>query len=100
MLHKKGTGFWVLAATILGSCMSYIDATVIYIALPVVQRDLHATVVQAQWIVEAYVLFQAALILVGGSLGDRFGRRRVSDLVLLSFRSLLPYADLPLVPTS
>ncbi|HKY78529.1 MAG TPA: MFS transporter, partial [Anaerolineales bacterium] len=58
-------------ATILGSSMSYIDATVIYIALPVLQRDLNATVVQAQWIVEAYVLFQAALILVGGSLGDR-----------------------------
>ncbi len=91
MLHKKGTGFWVLAATILGSCMSYIDATVIYIALPVVQRDLHATVVQAQWIVEAYVLFQAALILVGGSLGDRFGRRRVFGfgVVIFSFASAL-----------
>jgi len=65
--------------------MSYIDATVIYIALPVLQRDLNATVVQAQWIVEAYVLFQAALILVGGSLGDRVGRRRVFGVGIVIF---------------
>ena len=65
--------------------MSYIDATVIYIALPVLQKDLNATVVQAQWIVEAYVLFQAALILVGGSLGDRVGRRRVFGFGIVIF---------------
>jgi EmrB/QacA subfamily drug resistance transporter len=65
--------------------MSYIDATVIYIALPVLQNDLNATVVQAQWIVEAYVLFQAALILVGGSLGDRVGRRRVFSIGIVIF---------------
>ncbi|MEX2144673.1 MAG: MFS transporter [Anaerolineales bacterium] len=71
--------------TILGSSMSYIDATVIYIALPVLQSDLNATVVQTQWIVEAYVLFQAALILVGGSLGDRVGRRRVFAIGIVIF---------------
>lgn len=65
--------------------MSYIDATVIYIALPVLQEDLNATVVQAQWIVEAYVLFQAALILVGGSLGDRIGRRRIFGIGVVVF---------------
>ena len=65
--------------------MSYIDATVIYIALPVLQEDLNATVVQAQWIVEAYVLFQAALILVGGSLGDRMGRRKVFGIGIVIF---------------
>jgi EmrB/QacA subfamily drug resistance transporter len=65
--------------------MSYIDATVIYIALPVLQRDLNATVVQTQWIVEAYILFQAALILVGGSLGDRVGRRRVFAVGIVIF---------------
>lgn len=65
--------------------MSYIDSTVIYIALPVLQKDLNATVVQAQWIVEAYVLFQAALILVGGSLGDRLGRRRVFGVGIVIF---------------
>lgn len=65
--------------------MSYIDSTVIYIALPVLQKDLNATVVQAQWIVEAYVLFQAALILVGGSLGDRVGRRRIFAIGIIIF---------------
>ncbi|MEX2160437.1 MAG: MFS transporter [Anaerolineales bacterium] len=85
MLSRSSTGFWVLAATILGSVMSYIDSTVIYIALPVLQKDLNATVVQAQWIVEAYVLFQAALILVGGSLGDRLGRRRVFGIGIVVF---------------
>jgi len=82
---KQNTGFWVLVATILGSSMSYIDSTVIYIALPVLQKDLNATVVQAQWIVEAYVLFQAALILVGGSLGDRVGRRRIFAIGIVIF---------------
>lgn len=85
MFNKSNTGFWVLVATILGSCMSYIDTTVIYIALPVVQNELNATVVQTQWIVEAYVLFQAALILVGGSLGDRFGRRRIFAIGIVIF---------------
>ncbi|MEX1246937.1 MAG: MFS transporter [Anaerolineales bacterium] len=91
MFSKASTGFWVLVATILGSCMSYIDSTVIYIALPVLQNDLNATVVQAQWIVEAYVLFQAALILVGGSLGDRIGRRRVfaAGIVVFALASAL-----------
>lgn len=85
MFRKINTGTWVLIATILGSCMSYIDSTVIYIALPVLQKDLNATVVQTQWIVEAYVLFQAALILVGGSLGDRLGRRRVFSIGIVIF---------------
>lgn len=78
-MSKKTTdvSFWVLAATILGSSMSFIDSTVVYVVLPILQRELHASVTQAQWIVEAYVLLQAALILVGGSLGDRFGRRRI-----------------------
>ena len=77
MLRKLNIGTWVLLAAILGSSMSSVDSTVVYVALPVLQEELGATVVQAQWIVEAYVLLQAALILVGGSLGDRFGRRRV-----------------------
>jgi EmrB/QacA subfamily drug resistance transporter len=68
---------WVLMATIVGSSMAFIDGTVVNVALPAIQRDLHATVFQAQWVVESYALFLAALLLVGGSLGDRFGRRRV-----------------------
>jgi len=66
-----------LAATILGSSMAVIDGTVVNIALPVLQAELQATVADVQWVVESYALFLAALILVGGSLGDRFGRRRI-----------------------
>ena len=68
---------WVLAATIVGSAMAFIDGTGVNVALPQMQQRLEATAVGAQWIVEAYALFLAALILVGGSLGDHFGRRRI-----------------------
>ena len=68
-------GRWVLAATILASSMAFIDGTVVNVALPALQSSLHATVVGVQWVVESYGLFLGALILVGGSLGDLFGRR-------------------------
>ncbi|HJW10670.1 MAG TPA: MFS transporter [Albitalea sp.] len=68
---------WVLVAAIVGSSMAFIDGTVVNVALPAIQRDLHASVYEAQWVVESYALLLAALLLVGGSLGDRFGRRRV-----------------------
>ena len=68
-------GHWVLAATILGSSMAFIDSTVVNVALPALQASLHATVVGVQWVVESYGLFLGALILAGGSLGDLFGRR-------------------------
>ena len=71
------TGLWILVATILGSSMAFIDGSVVNVALPVIQRELNATTSDVQWIVEAYSLFLAALILVGGSLGDHFGRRRI-----------------------
>ena len=73
----RQSGVWVLIATILGSSMAFIDGTVVNVALPVLQLDLKATVADVQWVVEAYSLFLAALILVGGSLGDHFGRRRI-----------------------
>lgn len=73
----RSTEAWILAATILGSSMAFIDGTVVNVALPALQEDLKATVVDAQWVVESYALFLAALLLVGGSLGDRFGRRLV-----------------------
>ena len=66
---------WVLAATILGSSMAFIDSTVVNVALPALQSSLHATVVDVQWVVESYGLFLSALILVGGALGDSLGRR-------------------------
>src|ERR671913_1732442 len=68
---------WVLAATIIGSAMVFIDGTITNVALPQIQERLGATAVDAQWIVESYALFLAALILVGGSLGDHYGRRRI-----------------------
>ena len=68
---------WILAAAILGSSMAFIDGTVVNVALPVLQTSLGGTVVDMQWVVEAYGLFLGALILVGGSLGDLFGRRRM-----------------------
>jgi MFS family permease len=67
----------ILAATILGSSMVFIDSTAVNVALPVFQRDLHADMAAVQWIVEAYMLFVASLVLVGGSLGDHFGRKRI-----------------------
>lgn len=71
---------WVLVATILGSSMAFIDSTVVNVALPTLQAQLNASVADAQWVVESYALFVAALMLVGGSLGDHLGRRRVFNL--------------------
>ena len=68
---------WILAAAILGSSMAFIDSTVVNVALPALQSSLGGTVIDMQWVVEAYGLFLGALILVGGSLGDLFGRRRM-----------------------
>lgn len=68
---------WVLVASILGSSLAFIDGTVANVALPAIQKELSATVYQAQWVIEAYALFLAALLLVGGSMGDRYGRRRI-----------------------
>jgi len=68
---------WVLAAAIVGSSMAFIDGTVVNVALPAIQADLQATAFQAQWVVESYALLLAALLLVGGALGDHYGRRRI-----------------------
>lgn len=70
-------GRWVLAATVLGSSVAFLDATVVNIALPAIGSDLDAGVAGLTWTVNAYTLTLAAFVLVGGSLGDRFGRRRV-----------------------
>ena len=76
----KKLGPWILAATILGSSMSFIDGTVVNVALPALQANLNATATDVQWVVEAYALFLAALLLFGGSLGDRFGRRLIYSI--------------------
>ncbi len=68
---------WTLVATIVGSSLTFVDGTVVNIALPALQADLHATIVDVQWVIEAYALLMSALILAGGSLGDQFGRKRL-----------------------
>src|SRR5882757_1178275 len=71
------SGNWVLVATILGSSMAFIDGTVVNVALPALQSSLGANISQVQWVVESYTLFLAALILLGGSLGDLYSRRKI-----------------------
>jgi EmrB/QacA subfamily drug resistance transporter len=73
----KSSEKWILAATILGSSLAFIDGTVVNVALPALQEDLKATVAGLQWVIESYALLLAALLLVGGSMGDRYGRRRI-----------------------
>ncbi len=81
---------WVLATTILGSGLAFIDGTVVNVALPALQHELGATVTDVQWVIEAYALFLSALLLVGGALGDRLGRRRVyaSGIVVFAVASV------------
>src|SRR5205807_3325375 len=81
----KAQGRWILAATILGSSMAFIDGTVVNVALPALQSKLNATVTDVQWVVEAYALFLAALLLLGGSLGDHFGRKKIYTIGIVVF---------------
>ncbi len=83
-------GPWILAATILGSSMAFIDGTVVNVALPALQSALNATLADVQWVVESYALFLAALLLIGGSLGDLYGRRKIfaAGVVLFSAASV------------
>jgi EmrB/QacA subfamily drug resistance transporter len=74
---SQDQGVWVLAATIIASSMAFIDSTVVNVALPALQSSFGASVVGVQWVVESYGLTLAALILVGGSMGDLLGRRRM-----------------------
>jgi EmrB/QacA subfamily drug resistance transporter len=78
-------GVWILAATILGSSMVFIDGTVVNVALAALQSALGATGSQLQWVVESYALFLSALLLVGGALGDLYGRRRVFSIGVVLF---------------
>jgi EmrB/QacA subfamily drug resistance transporter len=76
---------WTLAATILGSSMAFIDGTVVNVALPALQQNLNASVTDVQWVIEAYTLFLAALLLPGGSLGDQFGRKKIYAIGVMLF---------------
>ena len=74
-----------LVATILGSTIVFLDATVVNVALPNLSDDLGAGLADQQWVVEAYLLALVSLLLVGGSLGDQFGRRRLFMIGLVGF---------------
>src|SRR5690606_22840600 len=76
---------WVLAATVLGSGIAFLDSTVVNVALPAIGDELDASVGGLQWTVNAYLVTLSALLLLGGSLGDRYGRRRVFVLGLVAF---------------
>jgi EmrB/QacA subfamily drug resistance transporter len=86
----RSTERWVLVATILASSMAFIDGSALNVALPTLQRDLNIGGAQLLWVVNAYALFLSALILVGGSLGDLYGRKRVfaGGIILFSIASL------------
>jgi len=85
LTYGEPAGRWVLLATVLGSSLSFVDATVVNIALPSIGKDLNAGLAGLTWTVNAYTLTLACLILLGGSLGDRLGRRRVFILGVLWF---------------
>ena len=83
-LHSA-KGHWVVAAAVLGSGVAFLDGTVVNAALPAISRDLHAGLADLQWVVTAYLLTLGALLVVGGSLGDLFGRRRIFVIGLIGF---------------
>lgn len=83
--HAETSRPWVLAATILGSSLASITTSAVNVALPSLQTALNTTLVNAQWVVNAYTLFLAALILLGGSLGDHYGRKRIFIIGTLVF---------------
>src|SRR5688500_18546564 len=76
---------WVIAATVLGSGVAFLDGTVVNVALPAISEDLDTGIAGLQWTMDAYLVTLSALLLLGGSLGDRFGRRRMFVAGLAAF---------------
>src|SRR5712692_7169671 len=83
--HRSPAGRWVLLVTVLGSGLVVLDATVVNVALPAIGQDFGVSLAGLQWIVNAYTLTLAGLLLLGGSLGDRYGRRRLFVVGILWF---------------
>ncbi len=91
LVYDSRRGRWVVAATVVGSAIAMLTGTVVNVALPAIGADLDASVSDLQWIVNGYMLTLASLILIGGSLGDRFGRRRMylTGVVMFTSATLL-----------
>jgi EmrB/QacA subfamily drug resistance transporter len=83
--YSSAQGRWVLLATVLGSAVASIDATVVGIALPAIGRDFHAGIATLQWVVTAYTLALAGLLLISGALGDKYGRRKIFQIGVIWF---------------
>jgi EmrB/QacA subfamily drug resistance transporter len=92
--RNKATTYWTLAITSIALFMVSLDNLVVTTALPVIRRDLHATISQLEWTVNAYTLTFAVLLLTGAALGDRFGRRRMFTIGLLLFTGASAFAAL------
>ena len=75
--YSSAPGRWVLVITVMGSGIASLDATVVNIALPTIGREFHTGIAALQWVITGYTLTLAAFLLIGGSLGDRFGRRKI-----------------------
>ncbi|MGZ4190606.1 MAG: DHA2 family efflux MFS transporter permease subunit [Actinomycetota bacterium] len=88
--YGEASGNWVIATTVLGSGVAFLDSTVVNVALPTIERNLHTGIAGLQWTVDGYLLTLGSLILVGGSLGDLFGRRKmfVTGLAIFAVSSL------------
>jgi EmrB/QacA subfamily drug resistance transporter len=91
---KRSGRPWILAVTILGSSLAFIDGTVIVVALPAIQNAFHSTVAGVQWIIESYALFLSSLLLVGGAAGDRFGRSRIYLVGIVIFTAASAWCGL------
>ena len=76
---------WVLAAAVLGSTMAFVDESVVNVALPTIEADLGTTLAAMQWVINAYTLCMSALLLIGGAAADRFGRRRLFLIGIVTF---------------
>jgi EmrB/QacA subfamily drug resistance transporter len=96
---SSGAGRWIVVATVLGSGMAAIDATVVGIALPSIGRQFHASFSMLQWVVTGYSLTLASLLLVGGALGDRLGRRKVFSIGIVWFTLASAACALSIDPT-
>ncbi|MDX6325231.1 MAG: hypothetical protein QOK15_1585 [Nocardioidaceae bacterium] len=96
--YDSAAGRWVLAATVLGSGMAFLDGTVVNVALPAMGQDLGTGLAGLQWTVNAYTLTLASFILLGGAAGDRFGRRRVFVIGVVAFAAASALCGLATTP--